>query len=306
MTPSPVIGIDLGGTKIEGVYVVPPELHKAQCRIRVPVEGEKGYRHVLGQIALLCEKITEETGQPLPRRIGIGMPGAIDAETHVGKNSPNLTCINGHSLVDDLTQMLGVEIFAGNDANCLALAEATFGKGKGYETVFGVILGTGVGGGLVVNGRALNGRHGIAGEWGQIPLAQPEASANGRIPTIEETIAGPILERFYARLAGKTLDFREISQRAAEGSDPHAVATVRHLVDNFARAIAIVIDVFDPHAIILGGGVGHTEALYSEETRKKIEQHIFNPTFSTPIFKPILGDSGGVFGTALLALSSPS
>ncbi len=263
--------------------------------------GREGYRHVLGQIALLCEKISTETGQPLPPRIGIGTPGAIDAESGTCKNSPNLTCINGQPMVDDLRSLLGTEVVVGNDANCFALAEAALGKGRGYETVFGVILGTGVGGGLVVNGRPLNGRHGIAGEWGQIPLEDLESSRGIKSPTIEETISGPALARYYARLSGNMFDFREISNRAATGTDFHAEATLRHLVDNFARAIAIVIDVFDPHAIILGGGVGHTEALYTEETRRKIEAHIFNSIFEPPILKPILGDSAGVFGAALLA-----
>jgi predicted NBD/HSP70 family sugar kinase len=306
MAPSPVIGIDLGGTKIEGLYVIPSAPDKALCRIRVPAEGEKGYRHVLGQIALLCEEITAETGQPLPSRIGIGTPGSIDSTTGACKNSPNLTCINGQPMIHDLHKMLGADIVVGNDANCFALAEATLGQGRGFETVFGVILGTGVGGGLVVNGQALNGRHGIAGEWGQIPLKDLE-NPTAKSPTIEETIAGPALARYYAKLSGNALDFREILARCTTGTDPHAQATIRHLLNNFARAIAIVIDVFDPHAIILGGGVGHTEALYSEETRKKIEAHIFNPIFETPIFKPILGDSAGVFGAALLASNlSPS
>jgi fructokinase len=203
-------------------------------------------------------------------------------------------------MIDDLRKMLGAEIVVGNDANCFALAEAMLGQGRGFETVFGVILGTGVGGGLVVNGQVLNGRHGIGGEWGQIPLENLE-DPKAKSATIEGTISGPALARYYARLSGKTLDFREISARAREGNDPHATATMQYLLDNFARAIAVVIDVFDPHAIILGGGVGHTEALYSEETRKKIESHIFNPIFETPIFKPILGDSAGVFGAALLA-----
>jgi fructokinase len=303
MSPTPVIGIDLGGTKIEGAYVVPPALHKAETRLRVPAEGEKGYRHVLNQIALLCEKITAETGQPLPARIGIGAPGGVDGKTGMCKNSPNITCINGQTLAKDLSKMLGAEVLIANDANCFALAEATLGKGRGFETVFGVILGTGVGGGLVVNGSVLNGRHGLAGEWGQIRLYNPgEPPQAGRLLTIEETLAGPALEKYYARLSGSALSFREISSRVSAGGDLHADATLRHLIDNFARAIAIVIDVFDPHAMILGGGVGHVEALYSEEMRKKIEEHIVSATFETPIFKPILGDSAGVFGAALLAI----
>jgi len=305
MSATPVIGIDLGGTKIEGAYIIPPALHKAESRLRVPAEGEKGYRHVLNQIGLLCEKITMETGQPLPRRIGIGAPGAVDGKTGLCKNSPNITCINGQPLARDLGKMLGVEVVVANDANCFALAEAMLGKGKGFETVFGVILGTGVGGGLVVNGSVLNGRHGIAGEWGQIPLYNPQTPPQAeRLLTIEETLAGPALERYYARLSGHALSFREISSRASTGIDPHADATLRHLIDNFSRAMAVVVDVFDPHAIILGGGVGHTEVLYAEETRKKIEEHIFNATFETPIFKPILGDSAGVFGAALLVVSA--
>jgi predicted NBD/HSP70 family sugar kinase len=186
-----------------------------------------------------------------------------------------------------------------NDANCFALAEAELGAARGYETVFGVILGTGVGGGIVVNGQVINGAHGIAGEWGQIvidPNGPP--SSYGSRGTIEAFISGPGLQRFYTEKSGEQCKLEEIVARAE--SDPHARATIDRLTDYFARSIAVVIDVLDPHAIVIGGGVGQIDALYTEETRRKIGETICNPSFDAALLRPSLGDSAGVFGAAML------
>ena len=175
------------------------------------------------------------------------------------------------------------------------------GCAKGFPTVFGVILGTGVGGGIVVNGHVLNGCHGIAGEWGQIVLdPKGPLSTYGTRGTIEAIIAGPGLERFYAEQSGHARKLKEIVERAQAHDDPHAQATIDRLTDTFAKAIGLIIDVLDPHAIVLGGGVGNIEALYTEETRRKITAAIFNPTFEAALLKPVLGDSAGVFGAAML------
>jgi predicted NBD/HSP70 family sugar kinase len=188
-----------------------------------------------------------------------------------------------------------------NDANCFALAEATLGSARGFPTVFGVILGTGVGGGIVANGQVLNGCHGIAGEWGQMVLDPNGPLSNyGTRGTVEAFIAGPALERFYAEQSGQTRNLKEIVARAQAGDDPHAQATIDRLTDTFAQAIGLIIDVLDPHAIVLGGGVGNIDALYTDETRKKITAAIFNPTFEAALLKPTLGDSAGVFGAAML------
>ncbi len=295
-------GIDLGGTKIEGAVLDPAALDRPICRLRVPTESEKGYEHIRAQIGRLVKMICAESGLPLPKRIGMGTPGAIDPHTGQLKNS-NTQCLNHQRLQVDLEADLGVKMVLANDANCFALAEATLGAARGYPTVFGVILGTGVGGGIVVNGQVLNGCHGIAGEWGQIVLdPNGPLSAYGTRGTVEALIAGPGLERFYAEQSGHACKLKEIVARAQE--DPLAQATIDRLTDVFAKAIGLVIDVLDPHAIVLGGGVGNIEALYSEKTREKITAAIFNPRFEAALLKPTLGDSAGVFGAAMLAQGS--
>jgi predicted NBD/HSP70 family sugar kinase len=294
-------GIDLGGTKIEGVVLDPSTPDKPLCRLRVPTESEKGYAHIRSQIASLCKKIAEQTGLPLPERIGMGTPGVLDPQSRKLKNS-NSQCLNGQLLQNDVEADLGVKFVLANDANCFALAEATLGVARGYPTVFGVIIGTGVGGGIVVNGQVLPGCHGIAGEWGQLVLDPAGAVSNyGTSGTVEALIAGPALERFYAEQSGQARSLKEIVARA--DSDLHAQETLARLTDNFAQGISCVIDVLDPHAIVLGGGVGNIEVLYTEETRWKITAAIFNPTFEAALLKPSLGDSAGVFGAAMLVAS---
>jgi fructokinase len=291
-------GIDLGGTKIEGVILDPAALDRPVCRLRLPTESGKGYGHIRAQIAKLVKMISSESGLPLPKRIGMGTPGVIDPHTGKLKNS-NTQCLNGQRLQDDLEEDLGLKLVTANDANCFALAEAALGAARGFPTVFGVILGTGVGGGIVVNGQVLNGCHGIAGEWGQIVLdPNGPVSAYGTRGTVEAFISGPGLERFYAEQSGQARKLKEIVARAQD--DPHAQATVDRLTDTFARAIGLIIDVLDPHAIVLGGGVGNIGALYTEETREKITAAIFNPRFEAALLKPTLGDSAGVFGAAML------
>jgi fructokinase len=293
-------GIDLGGTKIEGVIIDPAAPDRPICRLRVPTEAEQGYDHIRAQIARLVKMISAESGQSLPQRIGMGTPGVIDPRTSKLKNS-NTQCLNGRRLRDDVISDLGVEIVTANDANCFALAEATLGAARGFPTVFGVILGTGVGGGAVVNGHVLEGCHGIAGEWGQLVLDPNGPASNyGTRGTVEALIAGPGLERFYAEQSGEKRRLKEIAERAAGPGDPHAVATLERLTQYFAQAIGMVIDVLDPHAIVLGGGVGNIAALYTEETRAKITGRIFNPSFEAALLKPTLGDSAGVFGAAML------
>ncbi|MCE0497713.1 MAG: ROK family protein [Methylacidiphilales bacterium] len=293
-------GIDLGGTKIEGVVLDPGHPDKPLCRRRIPTEAEKGYDHILARIADLCRQISRETGLSVPERMGMGTPGIIDPQTGKIKNS-NTQCLNGHRLKADLESVHGLHFVTANDANCLALAEATMGVARGYPTVFGVILGTGVGGGIVVDGKVLEGCHGIAGEWGQLVL-DPEGplSNYGTHGTLEALVAGPALERFYAERAGQRRLLKEIAERAAAGNDPHAAATIGRLTDKLAQALGIIIDVLDPHAIVLGGGVGNIDALYAKEMREKISASIFNSRFEAALLKPALGDSAGVFGAAML------
>jgi predicted NBD/HSP70 family sugar kinase len=293
-------GIDLGGTKIEGVILDSENWDKPLCRVRIPTQAQRGYVHVLDRIAELCELMEKKTGLAVPPRIGMGTPGVIDPETGLLKNS-NTQCLNGNSFREDLARYHFVDFVTANDANCFALAEATLGSARGYPTVFGVILGTGVGGGIVVDGHVLNGRHGIAGEWGQIVLDPKGPLSNyGTRGTVESLISGPALERFYEKRKGKHCRLKDIADLAETGTDPDAIATIDRLTSHLARALSIIIDVLDPHAIVLGGGVGNIDALYTEETRKKITAAIFNPRFEAALLKPTLGDSAGVFGAAML------
>jgi fructokinase len=295
-----LVGIDLGGTKIEGAVIDSDHPTKPLCRLRVPTEAEGGYEHVLDQIVKLDWMLREQAAVELPPSLGIGTPGTLDPSTRLLRGS-NTQCLNGRPLRDDLEQRLELAVSIANDANCFALAEATLGVAAGYETVFGIIMGTGCGSGLVVNGRVLNGCHGIAGEWGQIVI-DPDgpASKYGTKGTIEAFLAGPALEAWYADQTGTPRKLHEIVSRMR--ADEAAAATIERLLDYFARSVSIVIDVFDPHAIVIGGGVGNIDALYSGATRDLISSRVFSPPWRAALLRPALGDSAGVFGAAMLAV----
>ena len=289
-------GLDLGGTKIEGVVLGSTENPDPLCRIRIPTEADKGYRHIVAQIAELVQTMSAETATT-PTRIGIGTPGVLDPQQSTMKNS-NTTCLIGQPLQRDLEAALSIPVALANDANCFALAEARLGAGRGAETAFGVILGTGVGGGVVIGTKALYGCQGIAGEWGHNVLDPegPECYC-GRRGCVETILSGPFLERFYAERANEHRTLSEIAAR--RGSDPHADASMERLVSYFGRAIASVINILDPEVVILGGGVSNIDLLYEEGVRETA-RHVFNNRLETRIVKNELGDSAGVFGAAML------
>jgi predicted NBD/HSP70 family sugar kinase len=296
----PLWGIDLGGTKIEAAILDDAHADRAAWRARVPTESSGGYEHIIGRVGAVIEQLEHASGRRRPRVIGVGTPGTTEPSTGRLKNS-NTTCLNGRPLAADLSAALGVEARLANDANCFALAEATLGAARGHGVVLGLILGTGVGSGIVVHGRVLHGLHGIAGEWGHNPVCGEAAPCYcGRRGCVETVIAGPALERFYAERSGARAALPEIARRAAAG-DPHASATLDRLVDRFGEAIAAVIDILDPDAIVIGGGVGNLDCLYGDQARAAIRRHLFNPELRTPLLRPALGDSAGVFGAALLA-----
>jgi hypothetical protein len=300
MSSSPLWGIDLGGTKIEGVIMNPEKPGEALHRLRRPTGADQGYDYILSQLAGVISDLESSSGIKCPAKLGIGTPGAVEPSTGGLKNS-NTTCLNGRPLRDDLSRILGCEILMANDANCFALAEAIFGSGKGAEVVHGLILGTGVGSGIVVRGKVLNGIHGIAGEWGhnQIP-GKAHPCYCGKSGCIEGVLAGPSLERYYREQGGDSIRLPEISSRASAG-EPLAVQTLERLRHKFAEAIAVVINILDPDVIVIGGGVGNIPLLYEDATRQAILGHLFNPEIKTRIVPPVLGDSAGVFGAALLA-----
>ncbi len=298
-------GIDLGGTKIEGAVVDPARPDHALCRLRVPTEAGRGYAHIVAQVVKLVKMLERESGTPRPATIGVGTPGVIDPSSGRLKNS-NSTCLNGQSLRDDLAAALGVETRLANDANCFALAEAMFGAGRRRRVVVGLILGTGCGGGVVVDGKVLDGIHGIAGEWGHNPICGERTPCYcGRKGCVETVISGPALERHYQERTGEALRLPQIAERAARG-ERAAQATLRRLQAKFGEAIAAVINIVDPDAVIIGGGVGNLEILYSDETRQAVLRHVFNTELRTEFLRPTLGDSAGVFGAALLSASSRS
>jgi N-acetylglucosamine kinase len=300
-----LFGVDLGGTKIEGAVTDEARPDRALCRIRVPTGGSRGYRHVIGQVRRLVSMLEAESGTRRPARIGFGTPGVIDPVTGILKNS-NTLCLNGRRLGEDLASALGTQVVTANDANCFALAEARFGAGRGRGVVVGLILGTGCGGGVVVDGKVLGGLHGIAGEWGHNPLRGERAPCYcGRKGCIETVISGPALERHYRRLSGRRAALPEIVARAERG-ERAAVATLGRLRSKFGEAIAAVINILDPDAVVVGGGVGNIALLYDERTRAAILRHVFNPELRTEFLRPALGDSAGVFGAALLSASSRS
>jgi len=292
-------GIDLGGTKIEGAILDPENSDRAVQRLRVPTGGDQGYEHILSQIEHLIVELESVSGTRRPSVLGIGTPGATEPATGTLKNS-NTVCLNGRSLRDDLAARLNIEIRLANDANCFALAEATLGAAKGARVVMGLILGTGVGGGIVIDGRVLEGLHGIAGEWGHNPLSGETTPCYcGQSGCVETVLAGPSLERFYREQTGETVPLPEIVQRAQVG-DSQAEATLIRLREKFGEALAVVLNILDPEAIVIGGGVGNLDLLYEEKTREALLRHTFNREVRTRILKPALGDSAGVFGAAML------
>lgn len=298
-------GIDLGGTKIEGAILVAGHGSRAEHRLRLPTEAARGYEHIVGQIGQVIERLETASGSRRPNLIGIGTPGVTEPTTGVLKNS-NTVCLNGRPLRRDLEQALGCAVHLANDANCFALAEATLGAARGRSVVVGLILGTGVGGGVVVNGQVLEGLHGIAGEWGHNPICgEPTPCYCGRRGCVETVISGPGLERFYAVQSGIERRLPEIVSLAAEG-EPAATATLTRLVDKFGEAIAAVINILDPDAVVIGGGVGNIDALYTEATRRAVLRHLFNREIKTEFLRPELGDSAGVFGAAMLGKPKPT
>lgn len=298
----PLWGIDLGGTKIEGVVLQSVENPTVISRLRVPTESAKGYRHIISQIARLVHLLRGETGLQ-PTRIGMGTPGTLDPITQMLKNS-NTTCLNGMPFKKDVEAALGVPVEMANDANCFALAEARLGVVREampeVRVVFGVIMGTGVGGGIVMDGKVWNGRQGVGGEWGHNYL---DASGGpcycGKVGCVERVIAGPALERYYQSVSGQARRLPEIVANDRQGNDLHATATIERLLTMFGVGISAVINLLDPDVIVLGGGVGNVEALYTEGIAQ-VKKNVFNNRLDTVFLRPKLGDSAGVFGAAML------
>ena len=289
------IGIDLGGTKTEGIVMDAEGLVLSTERRATPAQA--GYEAIIANVRDLALTLEQRAGSGC--HIGIGTPGSISTRTGCLKNS-NTVCLNGRPIKQDLERLLGREIRIENDANCFALAEAHDGAARGAGIVFGVILGTGVGGGIVVNGKLLSGAQHIAGEWGHNVLeAGGPPCYCGKRGCVETLISGPGLARDYTVHGGEPrLDAAAIAARAADGEAVAANAMAR-FYDRFGRALSVVINILDPDVVILGGGLSNIEGLYSAG-RNAVARHVFNDELQTRIARNQLGDSAGVRGAARL------
>lgn len=295
-------GIDLGGTKIEGVVLKSATNPEVIFRERVPTEADKGYAHILAQIVKLVDKMIKKMGYK-PPHIGFATPGTLDPQSGTMKNC-NTTVMNGMPMKDDLEKFLSIDVSLANDANCFALAETRLGvvkeKYPQARVVFGVIMGTGVGGGVVINNQVINGLQGIAGEWGHNFLHESGGPCYcGKSGCVEKVLAGPALEDFYFKLSGTRKTMKEIAELANTGKDQAASKTLTHLTEFFGKALSVIVNILDPDVIVIGGGVGNIDAIYGEGMNS-LREHIFNNKLETPVVKPMLGDSAGVFGAAFL------
>lgn len=293
-------GIDLGGTKIEGVILTSAESSEVLFRERISTEAFRGYEHMVSQIGKIFRMMSAHAGYA-PSRIGIATPGTLDPQLGVMKNC-NTTALNGKPLKRDLESVLGTEVCMANDANCFALAETRLGVVKEQfpdaTVVFGVIMGTGVGGGLVVNGAVINGLQGIGGEWGHNFLDDSGGPCYcGKRGCVEKVLSGPALEAFYHSRSGLKKEMKDIVADAS--TDAAARETMERLTTFFGQAISVIINIIDPHVIVIGGGLGNIDAIYSEGIQS-IRKNVFNNRLETPIVRPVLGDSAGVFGAAFL------
>lgn len=292
------IGVDVGGTKIEALALDRADAPLARRRVATPGT----YEGTVAAIVDLVGAIEADTG--MQGTVGVGMPGTLSAATGLVKNA-NSTWLLGRPFAADIEEALGREIRCANDANCLAVSEARDGAGAGAATVFGVILGTGVGGGLVVDGQLLPGASGVAGEWGHNPLPWPNADELpgpdcycGRRGCIETWLCGPAIERTHRERTRVTLSAPQIAA-AADAGDPAAGATLDRYVDRLARALASVVNVFDPHVVVVGGGVSNIDRVIAD-VGPRLPSYVFGGEVSVAVRRARHGDSSGVRGAAWL------
>jgi fructokinase len=293
------IGVDLGGTKIEAIALDFSGETLPRRRIATPAQD---YDEIVRAVGALVHDVELETNRR--GTVGVGAPGSVSKVTGLVKGS-NTLVLNGRPLAADLSAALARPVRIENDANCFALSEAVDGAGQGARVVFGVILGTGVGGGVVIDQRGMQGRNHIGGEWGHTPLPwmTPDEYPGARCfcghdGCIETFLSGPGLSRDYARRSGETLRGEEIVARA-EAGEAAALAALDAYRDRLARALALVIDILDPDVIALGGGMSNVTPIY-EGLMERVAAHAFTDALDTRIVKNIHGDSGGVRGAAWL------
>ena len=297
------LGIDLGGTKIEIIALGDDGRELLRRRVATPKEDYRGILDAIAGLVAEAESALGERGS-----VGIGTPGSISRATGLLRGSNSL-CLNGKPIRSDLEALLRRPVQITNDANCFALSEATDGAGAGAEVVFGVILGTGVGGGIVVRGHVLTGPNAIAGEWGHNPLPWPRDDERpgppcfcGHSACIETFLSGPGVERDHLAMTGETLNSLDIAARAVAG---HAAceATMRRYDERLARALAHLINILDPDVVVLGGGMSNLTRLYSN-VPELWKSWVFSDRVDTRLLKHAHGDSGGVRGAAWLGAAT--
>jgi fructokinase len=293
------IGVDFGGTKIEAAAL--DGGGAVVLRQRAPNPGD--YEGAVAVVRDLVEGVARETGAgPVP--VGVGIPGSVSPRTGLIRNG-NSTWLNGRPFLEDLTAALGREVRIANDANCFTLSEAADGAAAGAGVVFGVIVGTGCGGGLVVDGKIVEGANGIAGEWGHTPLPWSEGDEHpgpacwcGRRGCMETFVSGKAFEADYARATGRDRDSRAIVKDARAG-DTEATAALDRYISRLGRGLAMICDIVDPDVLVLGGGMSNVDALYAR-LPEAIAAHAFTDSFVTKIVQATHGDSSGVRGAAWL------
>jgi len=284
------LGVDLGGTKTEAVLL--DENFSVIERKRIPTP-QNDYQKILDSISSLVLDISKNVSD---FSLGVCAPGAISKQTGLIKNS-NTQCLIGKSLKEDLENKLGKKISMENDANCFAMAEATLGAGIDFDLIFGVILGTGVGGGIVIDKKLHSGRTNIGGEWGHHTLHRNGNPCYcGKRGCVETYISGPALENHWRKLSGKSQSLKEI---LSDIKSEHGKKWKDEFLENFGYGLANVIDILDPDAIILGGGLSNIDFLYTEG-KESVYGKVFSDLVDTPILKNELGDSAGVFGACML------
>lgn len=295
-----ILGIDLGGTKIEGIILKSDKEPIEIERLRINTEEDKGYNQIINNIKKLVDTLENKVNYKF-KKIGIGTPGTLDPETQLLKNS-NSKNLNKKSIKSDLENLLGKKVNIENDANCFALAETKFGAVKDQmphaKIVFGVIIGTGVGGGIIIDNKILYGKQGIGGEWGHTIIKDDgEMCYCGKKGCVESVISGRALQKYYTSLSGEKLSFKNIYKNIE--TDLNAKKTLKRMITYFGKGLSNVVNIIDPDIIVLGGGLSNTNELY-DQGYQELKKYVFNPTFKTKIIKPKLGDSAGVYGAALL------
>ena len=284
------LGIDLGGTKTEAILLDDSLDVLERKRIKTPHDD---YNEIINSISSLVSEVSQNISD---FSLGVCTPGVISKQTGLIKNS-NTQCLIGKPFKEDLEKKLDKKILIENDANCFAMAESKLGAAKDFELVFGVILGTGVGGGIVINGKLHSGITNIAGEWGHHTLHRDGNPCYcGKNGCVETYISGPALEKRWLELTGKSQNLSDIVSNL---DDEYRQKWKNEFIENFGYGLANVIDILDPDVIVLGGGLSNIDFLYSDG-KNSVYEKVFSDLVQTSILKNKLGDSAGVFGAALL------